>query len=140
MGLLDRIKLQASELADRAQDLGKQGQDRIEQVQTKGRANSLLRDLGAATYAERTGKASAATSAQLARAMGELRSLEASGVEIPGVAPSAPASPADLTTAATTTPAATTAGSAPAAGAADVVGTSPGPPLSDRDVTIDEIS
>ncbi len=56
MGLLDKVKVQASQAAQRAQQVGKAGQARIVDVQAKRRIEALFRDLGAAIYAERTGK------------------------------------------------------------------------------------
>ena len=54
MGLLDKAKEQATKLADKAQEAGKVGQEKLKDVQAKRRADSLLRDLGAAVWARRT--------------------------------------------------------------------------------------
>lgn len=93
MGFLDKIKQQASGLANQAQDLGKIGQDRLEDVQNKGKVNSLLKDLGAAVYAERSGNSPTA-SAGMAKAMEELQKFEAQGTPIP-----APKSPSEMSSA-----------------------------------------
>jgi len=53
MGLLDKAKEQATKLADKAQEAGKAGQEKLKDVQAKRRADSLLRDLGASVWAGR---------------------------------------------------------------------------------------
>lgn len=52
MGLMDKLKEQASQVADKAQKGAAQAQAKLEAVQSKRSADSLLRDLGAAYYAE----------------------------------------------------------------------------------------
>ena len=54
MGLLDKAKEQATKLADKAQDAGKAGQEKLKDVQAKRQADGLLRDLGASLWAGRT--------------------------------------------------------------------------------------
>ena len=54
MGLLDKAKGQATKLADKAQEAGKAGQEKLKDVQAKRKADSLLRDLGAAVWAGRS--------------------------------------------------------------------------------------
>lgn len=56
MGLLDKVKAQASQAAQMAQEAGKTGQAKLEEAQAKRKLDGLFRDLGAAVYAERTGK------------------------------------------------------------------------------------
>ena len=133
MGFLDKIKQQASEIADKAQDLGKKGQDRVEQVQGKAKANSLLRELGTVVYAERTGKASATTSAQISRVMSELGQLEATGVPIPSPSTSS----VDLTTSSTVV---TTEPATSTTGTTTTSTTTTGTPVTGRDVTITDVS
>ena len=53
MGLLDKAKEQATKLADKAQEAGKAGQDKLKDVQAKRRADSLLRGVGAAGWGGR---------------------------------------------------------------------------------------
>lgn len=56
MGLLDKVKTQASQAAQKAQEAGKTGQAKLEEAQAKRKLDALFRDLGAAVYSERTGK------------------------------------------------------------------------------------
>jgi hypothetical protein len=60
MGLLDKAKDQASKLADKAQEAGKAGQEKLKDVQAKRQADGLLRDLGAAVWAGRADDEAAA--------------------------------------------------------------------------------
>jgi hypothetical protein len=58
MPLFDKVKAQAGQVAQKAQEAGKAGQAKLDQAQAKRKADALLRDLGAAVYAERSGHAS----------------------------------------------------------------------------------
>lgn len=55
MPLFDKMKAQATQVAAKAQEAGKAGQAKIEQAQAKRQGDALLRRLGAAVYAQRTG-------------------------------------------------------------------------------------
>ena len=52
MGLMDKVKQQAEQALTKAQQGVTQGQAKLDQVQTKRRADALLRNLGAAYYAQ----------------------------------------------------------------------------------------
>lgn len=52
MGLMDKLKEQAGQVADKAQKGAAQAQAKYEAVQAKRGGDALLRDLGAAYYAE----------------------------------------------------------------------------------------
>ena len=56
MALLDKVKQQAAQVAHKAQEAGRAGAARIEDVQAKRQFDALLRDLGAAVYAQRSGR------------------------------------------------------------------------------------
>ena len=56
MALMDKVKQQAAQVAQKAQDAGRAGAARIEDVQAKRQFDSVLRDLGAAVYAQRSGR------------------------------------------------------------------------------------
>ncbi|HEV3266918.1 MAG TPA: hypothetical protein VGZ68_00795 [Acidimicrobiales bacterium] len=73
---MDKMKAQAAQLAQKAQEAGKAGQSKIVDVQAKRRADALLRDLGAAVYAQRTGAASGDSAAEIDRLVSELSKLE----------------------------------------------------------------
>lgn len=57
MGLLDKATKRATKLADRAQEAGKAGQEKLKDVQAKRKADALLRDLGAAVWGGRDAEA-----------------------------------------------------------------------------------
>ncbi len=76
MALFDKVKEQASQLAQKAQEAGKAGQAKIEDAQARRKADGMLRQLGSAVYAQRTGAASA-DSADIDRLVGELKAFEA---------------------------------------------------------------
>ena len=77
MGFMDKVKSQATQVAQKAQDGVKTGQSKLEGAQAKKRQDALLRDLGALLYAERTGNATGETAAEMERILSELRTLEA---------------------------------------------------------------
>src|SRR3954447_13953550 len=72
MGLLDK----AQKLAPKLQEAAKKGQVKLEEVQSKKRGDALLRDLGAAFYAEKTGKATGENAAEIERLIAEIREHE----------------------------------------------------------------
>jgi hypothetical protein len=56
VGLMDKMKEQAGQLAEKGKQGMAQGQAKLDEMQQKKQIDSLLRDLGAATYAaERKG-------------------------------------------------------------------------------------
>ena len=76
MALMDKMKAQAAQLAQKAQEAGKAGQSKIVDVQAKRRADGLLRELGAALYAQRTGTATGDTAGDIDRLVSGLSKLE----------------------------------------------------------------
>ena|SRR5687767_9626085 len=76
MGLLDKAKAQAQTLAQKGQEAAKKGQEKMQTAQSGKRGDALLRDLGAAVYAEKTGKGTGETAAEIERLVAELRSHE----------------------------------------------------------------
>ena len=56
MALMDKVKQQAAQVAQKAQEAGRAGAARIDDVQAKRQFDSVLRDLGAAVYAQRSGR------------------------------------------------------------------------------------
>ncbi len=53
MGFMDKVKVQADALAQKTQQGIAQGQAKLDEMQAKRQADALLRDVGAAYYAER---------------------------------------------------------------------------------------
>lgn len=56
MGLMDKVKAQATQLAQKTQEAAAEGKARLDQAQANRRGDALLRNLGAAVYADRTGR------------------------------------------------------------------------------------
>jgi hypothetical protein len=83
MGFLDKAKQQAGELAQKAQGGVKAGQAKLDQVQAKRKEDALLRDLGAAFYAEKTGRATGENAAEIERLLAALREHEAEAASEP---------------------------------------------------------
>ncbi len=80
MGLMDRMKEQAAMAAQRAtqmtQEAAQQGKARMDQAQAKRRADAMFRDLGAAVYAERTGRGGTDTADKIERLVNALQQQE----------------------------------------------------------------
>jgi hypothetical protein len=73
MGLMDRFKTQATELAQKTQDTAKA---KLDEAQAKRRGDALLRSLGAAVYAERTGRGTADTKTQIDKLVADISAHE----------------------------------------------------------------
>jgi aminoglycoside/choline kinase family phosphotransferase len=77
MGLLDKVKVQAAQAAQKAQEGVKAGQAKLVDVRDQKAGDTLLRDLGAAVYAERLGQATPETAAEIERLISALQAHEA---------------------------------------------------------------
>jgi hypothetical protein len=81
MGLLDRVKEQAAQVAHKTaqatQEAAQQGRAKLDQAQAKRRADAMFRDLGAAVYAERTGRGGTDTADKIERLVSALKEQEA---------------------------------------------------------------
>ena len=120
MGLLDKVKAQASAATEMAKDAAQKGQAKIEEGQAKKTADGILRDLGAAFYATRTGRATPTTEADIDRLVTALQDHEREhgtltlAPESPTAAPTAvPSEPAMATDPSTQPPPATAAPASP---------------------------
>jgi hypothetical protein len=68
MGLLDKVKAQAEQVAVKAQQGVSQGQAKLDAMQAKKQGDALLRELGAAYFAQqRSGGSADAVTAALAK-------------------------------------------------------------------------
>lgn len=63
--LFDKVKSQAAQLAQAAQEAGKAGQSRLAEAQARKRADEMLRGLGRAVLASRTGRATDGTEVEI---------------------------------------------------------------------------
>jgi hypothetical protein len=77
MGLMDKVKAQATQIADKAQEAGRTGQAKLEAVQAKRRADALLEELGRIVYHAQTGRPSPADDARTSEIVDQLRQYEA---------------------------------------------------------------
>lgn len=89
MGLMDRVKVQAAQLQQRAQEAAREGKEKMDQAAAKRRADAMFRELGAAVYAERTGRGGTDTKGRVERLVKALSDQEAeqglgNGPEQPG--------------------------------------------------------
>ncbi|HUI03316.1 MAG TPA: hypothetical protein VLZ77_07225 [Acidimicrobiales bacterium] len=108
MGLMDKVKSQATQLAEKAQQAGQAGQAKLAEVQAKRKADALLLELGGVAYTQRVGRADAAAEKRATELVGLLQAheaehgpvavtsangplAEASGVVDPGAGAPAPA-------------------------------------------------
>jgi hypothetical protein len=76
MGLMDRVKAQAAQIAQQAQEAAQEGRARLDQVQASRRGDALLRQLGAAIFAERTGRGAADSQAKIDQLINDLVAYE----------------------------------------------------------------
>jgi hypothetical protein len=74
---MDKVRAQGSQLAQVAQDAAREGKVKLDQAQAKRRADALFRDLGAAVYAERTGRGSPDSKERIDRLVDALSRQEA---------------------------------------------------------------
>lgn len=77
MGLMDRVKEQAAQLAQKTQEAAQEGKVRLDQAAAKRRADAMFRELGAAVYADRTGRGGGDTAAKIERLVKALSDQEA---------------------------------------------------------------
>ena len=96
MGLLDKVKATAATATEAAKDAAAKGQAKLDEVQAKKAADAMLRDLGAAYYATKTGRATPSTDADMEHLVAALQAHESQH----GAITLAPESPAAAPTAA----------------------------------------
>jgi hypothetical protein len=77
MGLMDKVKAQATVLAQKTQETAREGKAKFDQVQATRRADAMLRNLGALVYADRTGRGTSDTQAQIDRLIADIQAHEA---------------------------------------------------------------
>ena len=118
MGLLDKVKAQATAATAVAKDAAQKGQAKLDEVQSKKGADSLLRDLGAAFYATKTGRATPSTDSEIDRLVAALQTHESEHGALtlaPESAAAAPTATATPTAAPTATAPTSNFGPAPTA-------------------------
>jgi hypothetical protein len=85
MGLMDRARAQATVLAQKTQETARDSKAKLDQAQAKRRGDAMLRDLGAAVYAERTGRGTPDTAAEIGKLIAGISAYEAeNGINLGG--------------------------------------------------------
>jgi hypothetical protein len=103
MGLMDKVKAQATVLADKAQTGLQQGQTKIAEMQTGKQVDHLLRELGAYVFLSERSRTEPDSETKVAGIMAQLDALEAAGTPVTvtpegGVAPASGSTPPTTTT------------------------------------------
>ncbi len=133
MGLLDKVKAQATAATEQAKDLAQKGQAKLNEVQSLKGSDGMLRDLGAAYYATQTGRSTPTTDSDITRLVAALQTHEAEHGSLT-LAPTTPAAaPTAAPTGATPPPPSHPVSDAPASASpppppAPAAPTSPPPP------------
>ncbi|HXQ43577.1 MAG TPA: hypothetical protein VN816_02975 [Acidimicrobiales bacterium] len=101
MGLMDKVKAQATQLADKAQQAGQAGQAKLADLQAKRKGDALLLELGGEVYSQKVGRADAGVETRIAGLVARLQAFEAEhgtiGVTSADTSDSAPAASAPPT-------------------------------------------
>jgi hypothetical protein len=77
MGLMDKVKAQATQLADKAQQAGQAGQAKLADFQAKRNADGLLLELGGIVYSQKVGRATPGADARITELVGQVQAFEA---------------------------------------------------------------
>lgn len=77
MGLMDKVKAQATQLADKAQQAGQAGQAKLADLQAKRKGDALLLELGGEVYSQKVGRADAGADTRIAGLVARLQAYEA---------------------------------------------------------------
>jgi hypothetical protein len=76
MGLMDRVKAQATQLAQKTQEAAQEGMAKFDQAQANRRGDALLRQLGVAVFAERTGRGTSDSQAKIDKLIADISAHE----------------------------------------------------------------
>jgi len=76
MGLMDKVKAQASQLAQKTQEAAQEGKAKLDQAQANRRGDALLRQLGVAVFAERTGRGTPDSQAKIEQLISDISAHE----------------------------------------------------------------
>lgn len=76
MGLMDRVKAQATQLAQQTKEAAQEQKAKLDQAQANRRGDALLRQLGAAVFAERTGRGTPETQAKIDQLVNDISAHE----------------------------------------------------------------
>src|SRR4051794_33077827 len=91
MGLMDKVKATAEKAAEMAQQGVNQGKEKLNDVQDRRKLDATLRDLGAAVYLDRAGRATPELATDVERLLAEVGEMEAAGTMVaPSAEPTGP--------------------------------------------------
>jgi len=76
MGITDKAKAQASQVAQKTQETARSGKAKLDKAQASQRANAMLQRLGASVYAERTGRGTADSQAKIDKQISDISAYE----------------------------------------------------------------
>ena len=76
MGLMDKVKAQATQLADKAQQAGQAGQAKLADLQAKRKGDAMLLELGGEVYNQKVGRADAGAETRIAGLVARLQAYE----------------------------------------------------------------
>jgi hypothetical protein len=77
MGLMDKVKAQATQLADKAQQAGHAGQAKLADLQAKRKGDALLLELGGEVYSQKVGRSDGQAETRIAGLVARLQTFEA---------------------------------------------------------------
>jgi hypothetical protein len=77
MGLMDKVRAQATHIAQITQETARDSKAKLDQAQANRRGDALLRNLGAVVYADRTGRGGEDTEAQIDKLISDISAHEA---------------------------------------------------------------
>ncbi len=86
MGLMDKVKAQATQLAQKTQDTARDSMAKFDQSQANRHGDAMLRNLGAVVYAERSGRGTADSAAEIDRLVARDRRARGSAWHQPDAA------------------------------------------------------
>jgi hypothetical protein len=76
MGIMDKAKAEAGQVAQKTQQTAQAGKAKYDQAQANQHANAMLQQLGAAVYAERTGHGAADSQAKIDKQINDISAYE----------------------------------------------------------------
>jgi hypothetical protein len=77
VGLMDKMKAQATQIAQKTQDTARDSKVKFDQAQAKRRVDAMLRNLGTLVYAERTGRSTGDSQGQIDKLIADISAHEA---------------------------------------------------------------
>jgi hypothetical protein len=76
VGIMDKAKAEASQVAQKTQETAQAGKAKLDQAKANQHANGMLQQLGASLYAERTGHGTADSQAKIDKQIKDISAYE----------------------------------------------------------------